>query len=297
MNDLRSLEVFYWVVHLGGFGRAAERLHMTQPAVSGRIGQLEAAFGVRLLDRSTRTLAATPKGVELYGYAERMLALRSEMMDRLTDPADLSGTVRLGTAETLVHTLLGPLLRELYQQHPRLTPEVTVDISPNLEEALLGGELDVVLLLGPSTDPRVRSLPLQDYELSWVACPGLPVAEGCLSLAELARWPILSYARGTLPHAQLARLFARPGLPPTRIFSNSSLASIVRMAVDGIGIGTLPLAVIGRELAEGQLRLLRVEPVLAPLRFTASILVSSDAGPAQAVAELASRVARDHPAP
>jgi DNA-binding transcriptional LysR family regulator len=49
--DLRSLEVFFWVVKLGGFGRAAERLRMTQPAVSGRISQIEARFGVRLLDR------------------------------------------------------------------------------------------------------------------------------------------------------------------------------------------------------------------------------------------------------
>ncbi len=53
MVDLRSLEVFFWVVKLGGFGRAAERLHMTQPAVSSRISQIETRFNMRLLDRSS----------------------------------------------------------------------------------------------------------------------------------------------------------------------------------------------------------------------------------------------------
>ncbi len=292
MIDLRSLEVFFWVVKLGGFGRAADRLHMTQPAVSNRISQIEARFNVRLLERSShRAPAPTPKGWELYAYAERMLSLSSEMVCRLAEAADLSGTVRLGTAETLVHTLLGTLLRRLHQLHPRITPEITVDISPNLQSALLTGELDVTLLLGPINEPRVRNVALDDYELAWVASPGLALGAGRLGLPELARWPILSYARGTLPHAQLVELFSRPDLPPVRIFASSSLASIVRMAVDGIGIGILPRAVADRDLAEGRLRMLEVEPTLPPLRFTASYLGTPGRGLAETVAKLAGHVA------
>ena len=294
MIDLRSLEVFYWVVKLGGFGRAAERLHMTQPAVSGRISQMEARFNVRLLDRSSRrALAPTPKGLELHAYAERMLSLRSEMVARLTEAASLSGTLRLGAAETLVHTLLGPVLRRLHQLHPRVTPEITVDISPNLQSALLAGELDVALLLGPVNEPRVSNEALRDYELAWVASPGLALAAGRLGLAELARWPILSYARGTLPHAQLAQLFSRTDLPPARIFASSSLASILHMAVDGIGIGVLPRIMVDRDLADQRLLLLDVEPALPPLRFTASYLGTPGSGLAEAVARLARQVAED----
>lgn len=293
MIDLRSLEVFFWVVRLGGFGRAAERLHMTQPSVSSRISQIEARFNVRLLDRSShRAPAPTPKGWELYAYAERMLSLSSEMVSRLAEAADLSGVLRLGTAETLVHTLLGALLRQLHQLHPRVTPEITVDISPNLQSALLVGELDVALLLGPVNEPRVRNVMLCDYELAWVASPGLALAAGRLGVAELALWPILSYARGTLPHAQLAELFSRAELPPARIFASSSLASIVRMAVDGIGIGILPRAVADRDLAEGRLRLLDVEPALPPLRFTASYLGTPGRGLAETVAGLAAQIAQ-----
>lgn len=292
MIDLRSLEVFYWVVKLGGFGRAAERLHMTQPAVSSRISQIEARFNVRLLDRSShRAPASTPKGLELYAYAERMLSLRSEMVACLAEAGGLSGTLRFGVSETLVHTLLSNLLRELHQCHPRVTPEITVDHSPNLRAALLAGELDVALLLGPLTEPRVCNETLRDYELAWVASPGLALGAGKLGLAALARWPILSYARGTLPHAQLAQLFSRTDLPPARIFASSSLASILRMAVDGIGIGVLPRTVADQDLADGRLRLLDVEPALPPLRFTASYLGTPGSGLAETVARLARRVA------
>lgn len=125
-----------------------------------------------------------------------------------------------------------------------------------------------------------------------MASPELTLGEGRLGLPELARWPILSYARGTLPHAQLAELFSRSDLPPVRIFANSSLASIVRMAVDGIGIGILPRAVADRDLAEGRLRLLEVEPALPPLRFTASYLGTPAGGLAETVARLAGQLAR-----
>jgi DNA-binding transcriptional LysR family regulator len=101
---------------------------------------------------------------------------------------------------------------------------------------------------------------------------------------------MLSYARGSLPHAQLSALFCRPDLPAVRIFASSSLASIVRMAVDGIGIGVLPGAVAQTDLAAGRLRLLTVAPELPPLRFTASFLETAASRLAASVANVAAQV-------
>lgn len=291
MIDFRSLEVFFWVVKLGGFGRAAERLHMTQPAVSARIAQIEARHGLRLLHRnSQRAPAPTQKGLELYEHAERILTIHAEMMSRLTGPAELTGTLRLGAIETVVQTLLGTLLRELNTRHPQVTPEITVDTSTSLRAALLAGELDVALLLGPVADPRVRNVALRDFDLVWVAGRSLAVGAGPLDLAALAAWPTLTYARGTLPHAQLAELLSSPDLPPPRLFANSSLATIVRMAVDGIGIGVVPRAAVEREVADGRLRLLDVAAALPPLHVTASYLADPDDGLAAAVAQLAAEI-------
>jgi len=292
MFDLRALEVFYWVVKLGGFGRAAERLHMTQPAVSGRISQIEARCGMRLLDRAaSRAAAPTAKGMELFAYAERMLSLRAEMEAMLAGGSARSGIIRIGVAETLVHTLVGRFIQRLHVLYPGVTPEITVDISPSLQAMLLDGALDLALLLGPVNEPRVRNVVVGSYDLVWVASPALPVGDGRLRLADLARWPILSYERGTLPHAQLTALFSRPELPAVRIFSSSSLASIICMAVDGIGIGVVPFAVARAGLRDGRLRLLQVTEVLPPLRFTASFLGTGVNGLAATVADVAVLVA------
>lgn len=291
--DPRSLEVFYWTVQLGGFRRAAEKLHTTQPAVSARIAGLEAVCGTRLLDRDRRRrVTPTPRGMELLRYAERMMALQAEMVAALTASTDLRGTVRLGTSETVVHTWLTQLIRALHNAYPHVAVDISVDISTNLRAALLGGELDLALLLGPVAAPGVRDLPLCEYPLAWVARPDLCVGP---TLAELAAWPILTYARGTGPHEQLLALFGRAG-PETgrpRVFANSSVSSIVRLVLDGIGIGLIAPAAIARELAAGELRVLEGAPALPPLVFTASYADTPGSGLAAAVARMAQAVASD----
>lgn len=292
MIDLRTLGVFFWVARLGGFRRAAERLHTTQPAVSGRIAALEAALGARLLDRDRRrAVALTPKGVALLGYAERLLALHGEMVAAVGDPSGLRGTVRLGTSETIVHTWLSALARRLHEVYPLVTLDISVDISPSLRDALLGGELDVALLLGPVSAPRVRNVPLCSYELAFVARPDLPVGPEPLDLAALARWPMITYSRDTGPYRQLAELFRGPGLAAPRLFANASLASIVRMALDGIGVGVIAPAAIAGELRSGALRRLRTEARLRPLAFTAAYADTPGNEVAAAVARLAGEVA------
>ena len=294
MIDLRTLEIFYWVVQLGGFRRAAEKLHTTQPAVSSRIAALEVRLGVRLLDRNRRQrVVLTRRGAELLGYAERILALHDEMSAALADPAGLRGTVRLGTSETIVHTWLSALIRRVHEVHPSVTLDISVDISLNLREALVKGEVDVALLLGAVAAPRVRTLPLCEYPLAWIAAPGLPLGPDAPTLAQLARWPIITYSRATTPYLELAELLNQPGLPPARIFANSSLSSIVRMVLDGIGIGVIAPAAITRELASGALRRLDGAPPLAPLVFVASHAEMPGSGLAAAVSRLAQEVAQE----
>ena len=291
MIELRTLETFYWVAHLGGFRRAAEKLNTTQPAVSARIAQLEQAFDTRLIDRDKRHSALTPKGVELFAYAERMLALRTEMIMAVTSAGSLRGTVRLGLSETIVHTWLARLVKRLHERYPAITLEIAVDVSSNLRDALVAGELDVALLLGPVSAAKIKNLPLCRYPMAWIASADLPTGQGALTLSDLAAWPIMTYARVTRPYREVTELFARVEIPRPRFFANSSLASIVRMTLDGIGISAIPPAVIAEELATGRLRILPCETVPAPLAFTASYLDRPDNALAAIVAQLAETVA------
>ncbi len=287
MLDLRTLEIFYWVVTLGGFGRAAEKLHTTQPAVSARIAQMEQGFGVRLIERDrNRGITPTPKGLALLAQAERMLALRGEIVAALADHGAMAGTVRIGVSETIVHTWLNRLLRRLHDAHPHAAPDITVDISARLMEQLRAGEIDVALVLSPGAAPDVRTWPLCDYRMVWAAAPGLLSQDAPVDLAALASWPIITYARPTLPYQAVLDLFAGTDLPRPRLFASSSLAAMLRMAEDGIGVCVVPEAVLGERL-----RILHGAPDLPPLRFSAVLTATASYGLADAVADLAVEIA------
>ena len=282
--------MFYWVVRLGGFRRAAERLGTTQPAVSARVAGLEAALGARLLDRGQRRrVSVTPDGMRLMAYAERVLALQAEIAGAFRGTARLGGTLRLGVSETIVHTWLSRLLRQLHDVHPELQVDIVVDVSRSLRAMLLGGEVDLAFLLGPVEAPGVHDLVLGEHALAWVAGPGLVLPAGPLDVAALGRVPVITYARASRPFQQVRELFS--GMPSPRIFANASLASIVRMVLDGIGVGVIAPAVIRAELAEGRLRVLETVVALEPMRFTASWRSAPGETAAAAVARMAHLIA------
>lgn len=102
--ELGQVQAFYYAATMRSFARAAERLETSQPTISARVAALERRLGVPLFDRSQRTARLTSRGREMLQWAERMLALAREAHVAVADRASFRGTVRLGTAETLVHT-------------------------------------------------------------------------------------------------------------------------------------------------------------------------------------------------
>jgi DNA-binding transcriptional LysR family regulator len=201
--DLKNIETFVWVAQLGGFGLAAQRLNTTQSAVSQRIEGLEHALGVRLLDRRPRRVAVNAKGRELLPYAEQMLRLRAEMIKAAGAGEAFRGHVRLGIAETLVHTVLIQLIEKMQATYPSITLDIEVDISKNLRDDLLKGNLDLAFLHGPVIESNVRNLDYARYRLTWVASPAVALPAGTVSLQEVAQFPIITYSKNTKPYLEL----------------------------------------------------------------------------------------------
>ncbi|PWC52695.1 LysR family transcriptional regulator [Azospirillum sp. TSO22-1] len=286
MLDLKSLETFVWTMRLGGFRRAAERLNTTQPAVSARIAQLEEELGVALFERQGRRAAPTPQATILLGFAERMLALRTELVSAVADRSAIRGTIRLGVAETVVHTWLTPLIESLNDIYPAIALEVEVDTSPNLREALLRHDLDIAFMLASYTDVRFKVVPLCSYPLAWIASPKLDLPPEPVSLEGLVGWPIITFSRTTQPYGVIREMFLTQGLA-VRMFGNSSLASVVRMAIDGVGVSAIPTAVVGRELSAGSLRVVEGNDPLPSLTFAAAYPATQENHIASVVAQLA----------
>src|SRR6202163_892410 len=292
MVDFKSIETFLWVVTLGSFRGAGQRLNTTQPAISQRIAQLEREMGVKLLNRDHRVVSPTSSGRQLMVYAEKLISLRAEMMAEVGDRSAMRGVLRLGVAETIVHTWLSRLIKSVNTAYPNLSLEIEVDITPNLSARLLAQEIELAFVLGPWSVSSVRNRPLCDYPVGFLASPALGLGKGPLTVQELAKFPIITFPRKTQPYEIVRSLFNRPDLPPIRLHASASLATVIHMAIEGLGIAVIPTAIVENELADGRLQLLSTDLKISPLTFSASWLASPDTVAVELVADLASKIAQ-----
>ena len=292
MVDFKSIETFLWVVTLGSFRGAAQRLNTTQPAISQRIAQLEREMGVKLLNRDHRVASPTTSGRQLMVYAEKLIGLRSEMMAEVGDRSAMRGVMRLGVAETIVHTWLSRLIKSVNTAYPNLSLEIEVDITPNLSARLLAQEIELAFVLGPLSVSSVRNRPLCDYPIGFLASPSLGLGNGPLAVHDLAKFPIITFPRKTQPYEIVRSLFNRPDLPPIRLHASASLATVIHMAIEGLGIAVIPTAIVENELADGRLQLLSTDLKISPLTFSASWLASPDTVAVELVADLAGKIAQ-----
>jgi DNA-binding transcriptional LysR family regulator len=293
MVDFKSIETFLWVVTLGSFRGAGQRLNTTQPAISQRIAQLERELGVKLLNRDHRVASPTPSGRQLMVYAEKLIGLRSEMMAAVGDRSATRGVLRLGVAETIVHTWLSRLIKSVNTAYPNLSLEIEVDITPNLSARLLAQEIELALLIGPLSASSVRNRVLCDYPVGFLASPALGLGHGPLTVHDLAKFPIITFPRKTQPYEIVRSLFNRPDLPPIQLHASASLATVIHMATEGLGIAVIPTAIVENELADGRLQLLSTDLKISPLTFSASWLASPDTLAVELVADLAGKIAQD----
>ncbi|MCB5162996.1 LysR family transcriptional regulator [Marinomonas algarum] len=287
--NYKRLETFVWVASLGNFRKAAERLHTTQPAISARISGLESELGVKLFEREggSSPITLTSKGKELLPYIEKILYQTEQLRKRAGVSNTYTGVLRLGVSETIVNTWLPDFLTRLHTDMPNLDVEMTVDITTNLALGIKDRTLDLALLMGPIPEPNIVNHELCTFALSWVASPRLALPNRLLYLEELTKWPIITYARATSPYIEINQKFRELDGPPAHFFASSSLAACRSLAIDAVGISTLPNVMIRKELAAGSLQTIRSVWTPSDLTFTASY--SDD--PFNPLAEVATNIA------
>ncbi len=296
MVEFRSLEVFYWVATLRSFGRAAERLYTTQPAVSQRIAALEQELGGRLLERTRRAAVLTHKGKVLLEHADRLLQMRTELLQAVSAPATFSGTVRLGVSETVAQTWLPDFIERVSRAHPSVIFDIEVDLTTRMKASLLRQELDLALLAGPISEPDFVDLELYPFKHAFACSPQLGLGQEKLPTEVLARQSFVTYSRNTPNFHQLQQVLRDRTRKAPRIHVSASIATIIRMAVDGIGICVIPEAVMRAELSRGELHLVDAGLELPPIRFTATYRMAPEATLMPTLAKMAVDVSSSYAA-
>lgn len=277
-----QLRTFLWVARLGGFRKASDRLHLSQPAVSTRISNLEDELQAKLFERGPGGLVLTKKGQQLLGYAEQMLFVEEEIKQRVANPAETEGLFRLGASETVAQAWLPSFIEALSSQFPRVNVDLTVDISLNLRDAILERRLDLAFLMGPVSEYSVKNVSLPQFDLHWYKSKQL----GDIDLSE---FPIISYSSQTRPYRELTSELARRVGPKSRIFSSASLSASLKMIATGIAVGPYPRVLAVPHLEANEVEEFNPGFVPPPLEFTASYL----AEPRSFLVENSAEIARD----
>jgi len=269
MFDMRDAEIVREIVRWGGFRAAAAKLNLTQSAVSARVSGLEESLGVTIFDRRRHGAQLTPQGRAFLEQAERLLAMRNQIVAGFVEQAGFAGTIRIGVAETIVHTWLAGMLTRLAETLPDMRLELSVDTSPVLARKLTDAELDVAVMMSSLVPPLAVRKRVYRCPLAWYVARDYVLDKRVLGIDDLARHPIITFSRGTLPHAELEHKLPMTRLPAPLLHACASLSTTLHLTRAGFGIGLLPEPMAANDLGEGALRRISVnkEAAMSDLTF------------------------------
>ncbi|MCF7202893.1 LysR family transcriptional regulator [Pseudomonas oligotrophica] len=249
--DLANLNAFIAVAETGGFSLAAERLHLTQPAVSKRIAALEQQLDVRLFDRLGRETGLTEAGRALLPRAYQILNVLDDTRRALTNlNGEIAGRLSLATSHHIGLHRLPPLLRAFTRRHPGVNLDIRfLDSEVAYEEVLHGRAELAVITLAPHTSAPVRAMPVWDDPLEFVVAPEHPLASKAdVSLADVAGYPAVFPGGNTFTHHIAQRLFEREGLTPNIAMSTNYMETIKMMVSIGIAWSVLPRTMLDAQV-------------------------------------------------
>lgn len=284
--NLRFLETFIWAAKLGSFRAAANQLHLTQAAISGRIASLENELGQLLFKRSSRTIQLTSAGYRLIRFSHQVLDLERELLLDFKGPVILRGRVRLGIVESIVHTWFNSFVSALHSIHPDVEIELTVEPSRRLEDLLRQGLLDVALQTDPIMAEGIRNIPMGSLEMGMIIAAGNEPKEP-VNIKNLAdQWAIVTFPRNSQPHLALMEALEKAKVTQPRIHFVSSIAASMQLMAAGICVGAVPLAAYRKGLSEGRFIKIPCTTPLPDLRLVASWRQDAVAGLGEAVVKV-----------
>ncbi|MBR3504499.1 MAG: LysR family transcriptional regulator [Clostridia bacterium] len=239
--------------------KAAEALHMTQPAVSLAVKELESYYGVRLFDRIGKRLQLTEAGRSFLRYAIHISDLFEDMERGLRD-WDAKGLLRVGASITIGSQLMPNYVRAFAALYPETEVRVLVEQSDRLEKKLLANELDFALIEGVAHDPAIVSEAYMEDELCVVCPAGGPWEENqTMSLDDFARQRLLLREPGSGTREVFDRAMEQAGYAVVPVWEAMSTTALVNAVINGLGLAVLPRRMVLSAQDRGLVATVRVE--------------------------------------
>ena len=258
MFNIKQVQAFYWTVRLGTLQQAADRLFITQSAVTKRLQELQKFAQTPLFVPGAPRQQLTTKGQELMHACEGLMEALAGM-EALRDNRQASSRIlRMGITELVTVTWFSGFARQLREQHPQLALHPDVDLSANLQRKLLEGDIDVAVIPQDYVTSAMRAVQLQSIDFAWLAPPGATPPGRALNLRELLNWPVIVQGPQSGITHRCDRLFAERGLEYQRVDGSNSLFAVISLVRAGLGISCLPRGLFAEDIHNGLLQALNV---------------------------------------
>ena len=261
----RRLQVFHTVARLLSFTKAAESLHMTQPAVTFQVRQLEEYFNTRLFDRTHNRISLTEAGGRVYRYADGIFALYSEMENAVRDlTGEVSGVLMVGASTTVAEYMLPALLGDFKKKYPEVTIRLSVANSDAIVAMVENNSIDLGVVESPVHNKNLVVETCRVDQMVLIVPPGHELAgRDSVPISALLEYPYICREEGSGTREVILDQLKQTSIDSTNLDVVMELGSpeAVKGAVEaGMGISIVSRATIAKELELGTLLAINIEP-------------------------------------
>lgn len=265
---LRHLKIFAQVCENGNMTDAAEKLYMTQPAVSLAIRELETHYGIKLFDRISRKLYLTDAGKRLLDYSLHILAQFEEMETEICGTNDV-GRIRIGSSITVGTCFLPEVIRIYGKKYPQVTINVCVENSGVILNRVLENRVDFGLIEGVVHSDQIRVREFARGRMVPVCAPSHALAaKKRIPLEVVAKQWFLLREKGSGARELFDSVMMTNGISIDPLWESISTRALISGVKEGIGISVLPEQLVQRELEEGELIALEFETLQFERKFS-----------------------------
>jgi DNA-binding transcriptional LysR family regulator len=296
MMENFKLKVFRVVADTLNYRRAADELHLTQPAVTSQIRSLEESLGIALFDRIGRETSLTPAGATLLQYVRKIEAITNEATAALMPFGGQEGVeLSIGASHTIAVYLLPQLLPQLLHEWPRLRIHVVGGSTYDVLQALTKHQIGIALIEAPAHRPDLKIEPFEQDELALIARPEHRwTKKAIVRASELVQEPILLREVGSGMRQFVEDYLERNGVLRQQLrisIDTNSTEGVISAVEAGLGVGFVPRLALEKALRLGSVKTIPLEN--GPIRRELSIALLNGPDPRGPIGRLL-EILREH---
>lgn len=249
--DIANLTAFIAVAETNSFSLAAERLYLTQPAVSKRISSLEQILNTKLFDRIGRTIQLTEAGKALLPYAYQILIEINDASRKLSNlQKEVAGQLTIATSHHIGLHRLPPILRTFTKNYPQVNLDIHFLDSEKAYEEVLQGRVELAIItLATNTLSPLKATTIWIDQLDFVCSQDNPLSQyQQLNLATLSNYPAIFPGVGTFTHDLIEKCFSKAKLKPLVTMSTNYMETIKMLVSIGFAWSVLPRTMLDQTL-------------------------------------------------